>query len=280
MSLKQIIPKGFYLGATSDYQTLSRDSRLQELVKANFNLITSDRDFKITTIARTPDQWDFSGSDWFVDFANKYDLKLRGHLMVWFRSLPDWLKEMETYQFKRFLKEYIQATLTRYPSITDWDICGEAIDDTGKIRESLLSFHLGDDWVKTCLIWAREAAPNAKLFYSEFKLQNEVKQQPVLRIIDDCLEEGPIIDGIAIQLHHNSLGGLKLFPLKEFIEQVKYRGLTNHFSEITFWSKRGKQNDFVAILQATAYRELLRFCLIHDIEVFNIWGITDLYSWR
>ena len=106
MSLKQIIPKGFYLGATSDYQTLSRDSRLQELVKANFNLITSDRDFKITTIARTPDQWDFSGSDWFVDFANKYDLKLRGHLMVWFRSLPDWLKEMETYQFKRFLKEF------------------------------------------------------------------------------------------------------------------------------------------------------------------------------
>ncbi|WP_375293959.1 endo-1,4-beta-xylanase, partial [Oscillatoria sp. HE19RPO] len=41
------------------------------------------------------------------------------------------------------LKSYIFETMQRYPEIIDWDVCGEAFDDKGYLRETILSYHLG-----------------------------------------------------------------------------------------------------------------------------------------
>ncbi|MCT7959051.1 endo-1,4-beta-xylanase [Laspinema palackyanum] len=280
MSLRAIIPSGFYLGATSNYKILSNDLKLQELVSENFNLITSDNDFKLGTIARCPDEWNFESSDWFVDFATNAKLKVRGHLMIWARSIPEWLRDMDSQQFRDFLKNYLEETLSRYPSIVEWDICGEAIEETGLLRESFLSYHLGNEWAKTCLIWARNIRPDAKLFYSEYRLQGYRKQKGVLSLIDNYLREGNILDGLGVQLHHNTLGTFRLFGFKDFLKTIESRGLKIHFSEVTVWDNTSLSKHFGELSQAVAYSELFRLCRDCGSEVFNIWGTTDRYSWR
>lgn len=280
MGLKKSIPKGFYFGATSNYKTLKDDSTLQELIAENFNLITSDNDFKLGSIGRGPEGWSFEASDWFVDFADKAGLEVRGHLMIWPRSIPDWLRDMESLQVRGFLRDYLETTLIRYPSIVDWDICGESFNDTGGIRESFLSYHLGNDWVKTCLIWAKNIRPDARLFYSEYRLQGYRKQNSVLKLIDDIRLDGNILDGIGVQLHHNTMGTFRLFGFKDFLKLIQIRGLKIHFSEVTVWDNTSLSTKFGQLSQAVAYSELLRLCRACGSEVFNIWGTTDRYSWR
>lgn len=280
MNLNKIIPKGFYLGATSNYKLLKDDCKLQDLVANNFNLITSDNDFKLTRVARYPSRWDFEGSDWFVNYASDSGLKVRGHLMIPGGKIPKWLNGMDSKQFRRFLKSYFKATLIRYPSITDWDVCGECFDDNGTIRRNFLSERLGNDWVKTCLTWAREFRPDAKLFYSEYRLQGYRKQKSVIKLINECQLEGNVLDGLGVQLHHNTLGTFRLFGFKDFLKTIRERGLIIHFSEVTLWSNTALSEQFGNISQAVAYSELLRLCQESGSSVFNVWGTTDRYSWR
>ncbi|WP_254568815.1 endo-1,4-beta-xylanase [Oscillatoria sp. HE19RPO] len=278
--MRDLIPPSFYLGTGEDYLTLVSDDKLQELIAQNFNLLTPSNSLKLRRVGQHPHTWDFNQSDWIVNFATKNNLTLRGHLMVWARSIPDWVKDMESYQFSQMLKSYIFETMQRYPQIIDWDVCGEAFNDNGYLRETILSYHLGAKWIHRCLLWAQEARPDASFFYSEFRLQRFQKQESVLKLIQSCLNEGIPLNGISIQLHHNIAGTLKLFTLKDFIRKIQGKGLNVHFGEVTLWNQVTPVGRVQLLSQAIAYSELLRLALDCGITTFNLWGTTDRYSWR
>ncbi|MCT7988829.1 endo-1,4-beta-xylanase [Laspinema olomoucense] len=280
MGLKNCIPKGFYLGCAEEVTHLKTDELLQELIVKNFNFITPQNALKLGRIGKNPHDWNFEESDWVINFAHTHNLSVRGHLMTWARSIPEWMREMESYQFSQLIKEYIFETMRRYPTIKNWDVCGEAFDDKGNIRDTILSALIGPHWVRQTLIWAREARPDARLFYSEYRLQGYRKQKALLKLINELLIEGNILDGIGVQLHHNTLGVLRLFGFKDFLKTLTTKGLTIHFSEVTVWDKTTLSENFGRLSQAVAYSELFRLCRDCGSEVFNIWGSTDRYSWR
>lgn len=280
MGLREVIPKGFYLGCSEQVSILKTDELLQEIAVNNFNLITPQNSLKLGVVAKNPDSFNFEESDWLVDFATKHNLEIRGHLMLWARSIPDWTRGMEGYQFKATVKNYIVETLRRYPQIKIWDICGESFDDRGNPRDTILSASIGDDWIQQSLLWAKEVRPDAKLFYSEFSLHRPLKQQAVLNLIESCDSMDIPLDGIGIQLHHNLAGIFKLFRLKNFIKKIQSRGIDTHFSEITIWGQTSINGNFSQFSHGIAYSELLRLAGDCGINTFNLWGITDRYAWR
>lgn len=280
MSLKALIPSNFKLGTGEDFKSLSQDERLQELISDNFNLLTPANSLKLGRIAKNPDSLDFNEADWFVDFADRNNLIVRGHMMVWGRSIPEWVRDMESYQFSATIKDYIFETMKRYPKIIDWDVCGEGYEDNGNLRETILSYHLGSNWIERCLLWANEARPDARLFYSEFKLHRIQKQQSILNLIENCKNNDIPLDGISVQLHHTVAGVLRLLGLKGFLKKIHDRNLSIQFSEVTLWNHSSNPGRVELLSHAIAFNELLRMALDIGVDTFNIWGATDRYAWR
>lgn len=280
MGLRTVIPEGFNLGCSEDVRNLQSDELLQQLIVDNFNILSCQNSLKLKRVGANPYSWVFDDFDWLVNFAGNNGLKIRGHLMLWARSIPDWLGEMESHQFRPLIKEYIQETLTRYPSIKVWDICGESYDDNGNQRDTILTALIGKEWVQDALIWAREVRPDATLLYSEFKLHRPRKQNSVLNLVDYCALNSIPLDGIAVQLHHNVLGAFKLFTLNDFIKKLQCKGMKVEFSEVTLWGQKTLNGDVCKTSQAVAYSELLRLSRDCGVTTFNFWGSTDRYAWR
>lgn len=280
MSLKPLIPSSLKLGTGEDFKALSQDERWQHLLTENFNLLTPTNSLKLGRVAKKTHSLDFNEADWFVDFADKKNLIVRGHLMVSGRSIPEWLKDMESRQFSATIKDYIVQTMRRYPKIIDWDVGGEAFEDNGNLRATILSYHLGANWIQLCLLWAKEARPDARLFYSEFKINRLTKQKSVLKLIESCRVESIPLDGISVQLHHNVAGTLKLLGLKGFLRKIQDRKLVTQFTEISLWNHSPSPVRVELRAHAIAFNELLRMALVMGIDTFNVWGATDRYAWR
>lgn len=277
------------------------------LLKTEYNALVLGNKMKMSNLLRTRPQDPFNvkigdintaNIDKFIAYADKYDMRKRGHVMIWYNQIPSWLKieapEWSAQQIYDFSKSYILA-LSSYckGKIDEWDVINEAIVNNG-FREDTwykivntqansngeIGYH---NYFAYLFKWARLGDPNVELFYNDYNIEafgtskNNFMRTFVKKLKSDY--SAPI-DGVGLQSHFK----INL-TTNDFISRVGKTiddlGESNFIANITELDIRICNGDTQTLEdQKKAYKNIVSTAFSRDnCKTILIWGPSDSDSW-
>lgn len=196
------------------------------------------------------------------------------------------------------MKEHIDVVVKRYKDVIYcWDVFNEAISDS-KWGEPLRDSHFfkivgNDEYIRKAFIFAREADPNALLFYNDYNECDPAKRDRIYNMIKKMKEDGIPVDGIGMQGHYNIYG-----PSEEDMEAAlqKYSEIVDHIHvtelDIRVNQEMGGQLQFSRnegavitqdqkTLQEYQYNKFFRLLRKYSnkVDCVTFWNLSDRDSW-
>lgn len=270
---------GLEIGACATLEDLE-DDRYAELLGDEFNRLALENDLKWGPVHPERETYAFERADELVDFAERHDMAVTGHTLVWHVQNPEWLQQ-DWYadELADELRSHIHTVTDRYADRIDtWDVVNEAVDDSGELRDTLWLEQLGEDYIADAFRWASDHT-EADLYYNEYGLPyDDAKQDRVYRLLGDLLDRGVPVEGIGLQMH---CVGVHPAPeqIRATIQRFQELGLEVRVSELDVAYHDDERPDGVNATQAAYYRETVRACLDSGVESITLWGVTDDRSW-
>lgn len=302
-SLKEAYKDYFTIGVAVNNRNV-QDPAQMELILKEFNSITAENAMKLQPTEPEKGQFNWEDADRIADFCRRNGLKLRGHNLMWHSQIGRWMymdeegKLLSKEELFANMKHHIDAIVSRYKDVVYcWDVVNEAIADNvmpgqSPYRNSPLYQIAGDEFIRKAFEYAREADPNAILFYNDYNEADPGKRDRIYNMVKEMKEAGVPIDGIGMQGHYNIYS-----PSMEDIEAaiVKYASIVDyiHYTEldIRINTEMGGQLTFsqggptVAAWQRTMqedqYANLFKVLRKHADKVQNVtfWNLGDRDSW-
>ena len=310
-TLKDVFKNEFMIGAALNRnQIFEKDARGAEIVRTHFNSITPENILKWALVHPRPDKYDFAASDRLVEFGEKHDMFIVGHTLVWHRQTPNWVfedeqkKPVDRETLLSRMREHIFTVVGRYKGrIKGWDVVNEALNQDGTMRQSPWFKIIGEDYLVKAFQFAREADPNAELYYNDYDLELPAKRAAAVKLVKNLLAAGVTVSGVGLQ-NHNLMDWPSVADEDATIAAFSALGLKVHITELDVdvlprTTKPGadyavdirvtpKLNPYVAGLPDTVhaalakrYAELFQVYLKHRdaIERVTFWGVADGDSW-
>lgn len=224
-TFKDAYKNAFKVGAALNEDIVSgKDKQSQQIVLQQFNTITAENVMKAEVVNPAPNVYNFQPADDFVNFAEKNNMFVIGHTLVWHNQTPAWFFTQKNgqpntpeQQIER-MRQHIQKVAGRYAGRVDaWDVVNEVIADDGSYRPTtwVNGVGSGDEMVKHAFKFASQYAPNTELYYNDFNAWRPTKRDGIVRMVKMLQAAGIRIDGIGIQGHW----GLN-YPQNSDIEQA------------------------------------------------------------
>ena len=281
----------FYIGAAVNEETIRTHD---ELIRRHFNSITAENSMKLMSIHPEADRWDFALADELVDYAQKNNLKMRGHTFVWDLQAPDWLlKKDGAYVTREELlaryDEHIRIAAEHFPTPYAWDIVNEAIENKGGknlLRVSPLTEIIGEDFIEQSFLIAAKYIKNATLFYNDYDETFEWKCDKFCELIKKLKESCPI-GGLGLQGHYN-MYTMPIDDVKRSMERYAKLGLPIHITELDVpafdredYTLMGEPTAEMRRMQEDYYDELFKIYREYRevIECVTLWGVADDATW-
>lgn len=275
-------PHGLLIGAAVDYARLEADPAYAALVTSQFNLLVAENSMKLTHTHPHPNTYTFEAADKLIDFAERHNMKMRGHTLIW-HALPQWIKDKDDWQkdeLELVMAEHITTVVSHFRGrVAYWDVVNEALSGYFGMRRTVWSKTLGDNFADRAFIYAHQADPEVKLFYNDFRVEGlNPKANRLYDYVKGMKERGVPIHGVGLQSHMHF--GLPSYEaMVAHFERLASLGLEIHLTEIDVGIPkpvtRGK-----LIKQAIRYRRLLDACLaVKACTAYVLWGASDKYSW-
>lgn len=306
--LKDAYKDYFTIGVAVNSRNVT-DAAQMELIKKEFNSITAENDMKVALIQPKEGEFHWENADKIANFCRQNGIKLRGHNLCWHSQFADWMftdkkgNPVKKEVFYARLKKHIQAVVTRYKDIIYcWDVVNEAMADqafswpghpANPYRESKLYKLCGDEFIAKAFQFAREADPNALLFYNDYNAADPGKRDRIFNMVKKMKDAGVPIDGIGMQGHYNIYG-----PSEDDIDAAitKYATIVKHihFTELDLRTnmEQGGQLQFsrgeakpmapyLQTLQEDQYARIFRIFRKHADVIDNVtfWNLGDKDSW-
>ena len=278
--------------------TAVRSSQLSESAYAltlahEYNMVEPEDAMKWWVLRPDAATYDFRQGDEIVRFAQAHHMKIRGHCLVWGRYNPDWLAQghFTAPQLSELLHEHIDRVIKHYAGqVFAWDVINEALDENGKVRDSLWynqpgigSAGMGTDYIEQLFRWAREADAQALLFFNDAEGEGlNRKSDAIYAMVKDFKHKSVPIDGVGLQLHVENLD-VDIPALAANIARLTALGVQVHITELDVSlpldsSGRAHADDLAR--QADIYRRIIRACLASPgCTAIQTWGFSDKYSW-
>lgn len=208
-TLKEAYADDFYIGASLSLDQISgKEPAAMDMVAKHFSSITPENILKWEEVHPKPGQYNFEAADRYVAFGEKHGMHIIGHTLVWFHQTPDWVfqddsgKPLGREALLERMKEHIFTVVGRYRGrIHGWDVVNEAIARDGSWRKSKWYEILGEDHVAKAFEFARQADPDAELYYNEYDFELLPKREGIIRLLKGLKAKGVHIDGLGIQGH-------------------------------------------------------------------------------
>ena len=276
--------RSFYVGAAVAVRPLKNDPLYRETLRREFNIVVAENAFKWDALRPSRRRFDFAGADAVVEFARANGMKVRGHTLVWHRQVPRWLVagKFTRDEVVSLLRRHIHAVVGRYRGkVSAWDVVNEAVDDeTGGLRtDSFWHRALGPEYIELAFRFAREADPDAKLYYNDYSAEEmNKKSDGVYRLLRELKRRGVPVDGVGWQMHET--GGFRVGPAhRENAKRLAALGLELSITEMDVRVKLpASAEDYER--QAAGYASAAEFCLSEpSCKAFLLWGVADKYSW-
>ena len=275
----------FDIGVAIAPQSLDKSNEVA-LIKRHMNSLTAENAMKWSSIEPTEGNFNWSNADKIVDFAVANGLKVRGHTLCWHQQVPDWVFEDNEAEASKELvlerlKSHIAAVVGRYKGkIYAWDVVNEAIDDGGGYRDSKWYSICGEDYIFEAFKAAREADPDAKLFYNDYNATEPQKRYSIEELLENLVSR-QLVDGMGLQGHWN-LDGPYLSRIRDAFDSYAALGVELQITELDI--NTGSATEYTSTTeskQKSAYgRYFQEFRDYKDkITSVTFWGLTDGHSW-
>lgn len=312
-ALKEVIGDAFLIGAALNHAQIYNQDRLgSELVTRHFNSITPENVTKWELIHPQPGIYDFEAADRFVEFGEKHDMFMVGHTLVWHSQTPSWVFEdeegnpLDRDALLQRMRDHIHTVVGRYKGrIHGWDVVNEALNEDGSLRESPWYQIIGKDYLVKAFQFAREADPDAELYYNDYSLENPDKRAGAIRLVRYLQENGAPITGIGTQGHY-FLDWPELEEIEKTILELAALGIDVMITELDIdvlpqaFDYMGADISVRADLEerlnpypnglpehvdrqlAQRYREIFEIFRNYSEHITRVtfWGVTDGDSWK
>ena len=258
---------------------LQADGGIYEAIAGSeFGVMSPESSMKWEPLNPLPGRFEFADMDTLMNFAEFYGMQVRGHPLVWHSSLPDWVEATVPEEREVHMREFITRVMTRYADRIDyWDVVNEPISEFSGLRDSLWFQAMGESYIDTAFLQARELDPTATLVLNEFDIGFAGRKfDDLLALVDRLLEREVPVDAVGFQMHvFSSFDQFDEFAAN--MAAIAERGLDIHITELDV----ALVDDDTEATQAEVFERVADACLAQPrCTVLQTWGFTDRYSFR
>ena len=306
--LKDAYKDYFTVGVAVNQRNVSDEAQM-DIIKKQYNSVTAENDWKPGMIHPKEGVWNFERADKIANFCRENGIKMRGHCLCWHSQFADWMfvdkkgKPVKKEVFYERLREHIHTVVNRYKDVVyAWDVVNEAIADGGSprhgqepnpYRQSRHYQLCGEEFIAKAFEFAREADPDALLFYNDYSTVDPGKRERIYEMVKKMKEAGVPIDGIGMQGHYNIY-----FPDEELLDKAitRFSEIVSHIhiteldlrtntesgGQLAF--SRGEAKPlagYMQTLQEDQYARIFKVLRRHKDVIDNVtfWNLSDKDSW-
>ena len=302
-SLKEVVSKSCRkvdIGAAVKPKPLSQDGLYPRVLAGEFNSVVVEHHLKWAPLCHSLPgpladesptdrlgRYDFHYSDYVVDWALRNDMKVKGHVLVWHVTTPEFVKDFSAQEMKEQIKRHIFTTMGHYKGrIQVWDVVNESLAPDGTLAKNMFLEKLGPGYIEQCFRWAHEADPTATLLYNDNKVEGTgtPKSEGFYKLLAELKRRRVPIHGCGLQAHFDAAGtGLKRPPtprmVKEQIRRLGELGLSVNISEMDVRVSRLPPN-LRQVAQKQIYHDIVAAALTEPaFDGVWLWGFTDRHTW-
>jgi endo-1,4-beta-xylanase len=269
-----------------------------ELLKKHFDILTAENAMKPLYLQGEKGEYTFDAADKLVDAALEAGLKMHGHTLAWHQQSPEWINRegIDRNEAIENLVDHAKTVAGHFRGrVVSWDVLNEAINDNpfnpqdwrATLRHVPWYNAIGEDYIAIVFKAAREADPDAKLYYNDYNLDNPNKAMAVYHMVKEINEQyhnvlgRPLIDGIGMQGHYRV--GINIDSVAASLRQFASLGVEVSITELDVQAGASYQlTAEQALLQGAAYARLFALFREHSdvLGRVTIWGLDDGASWR
>ena len=307
-SLKEVFKNDFAIGTAMNTQQIEeKDPGAARLIPEQFNAVTPENIMKAEVIHPEWNRYDFDLADKLVAYAKKNNMIVNAHTLIWHSQTPAFLRRIkDADSVKQYFVNHINTVASRYDGkVYSWDVVNEALNEDGTLRNSIFLQKLGDDYIVEAFRLAQKAAPNTKLYYNDYNIEQPKKRAGAIAIIKKIQAAGVRIDGVGIQGHWH-MDNPPLENIEESIKEFAALGIEVMFTELDLSAlpnPRGRNNsadisntaqynaeinpytklfpDSAQQKLAKSYADIFNLFLKYkdNISRVTFWGVDDGQSW-
>jgi endo-1,4-beta-xylanase len=270
------------------------------ILAEQFSVVTPGNEMKWGVVEPTQGQFDWSGADRLVAFAEQHRQLVRGHTLLWHNQLPTWLTTgvangtITSSQLMGLLEQHIFTEVGRYRGkIWQWDVANEFFLDanpSGINPDDFWVSNLGPGIIPQAFKWARQADPRALLFYNDYNIAGEdgtnAKSDAVYAWLQQMLDQGVPIDGVGDQGHLDTQFGFSGPRMTQDLQRYAGLGLKVAITEAdvrTFVNNATDQvptDNLAVFAQPYEFGQMIKAALAVPACIsFTVWGFGDADSW-
>jgi endo-1,4-beta-xylanase len=285
------------------------DPTLSQITSDQFSVLTPGNEMKWQVVEPQQGNFDWTGADNLVNFAEAHRERVRGHTLVWHNQLPNWLTQgvangtISDSQLRDLLHQHITTEVSRYRGrIWQWDVLNEMLTDSNPSQINPNDFwisHLGPGIIADAFRWAHAADPDALLCYNDYNIAGEdgsnAKFDAAFAIVENLRTQRVPIDCVGDQGHLDLQFGFNPILMTQDLQAYANLGLKVAITEAdvrTFVEKTdSNQTPIVSRTDPTPshtanaaaadwYIGMLQSCLaVKACISFTVWGFADSESW-
>ena len=264
-----------------------------------FNMMVAENEMKMETLQPSKDQFSWGSADQLVTLAKNNSMTVRGHCLVWHTQQPTWLssdgkkndKGWTRQQALDIMKNHITKVLQHFKGkVVEWDVVNECLDDDQsiirtnpdgyKLRPTVWQLAIGDDYIDSAFVYARQADPDVLLYLNDYdvEMQGKAKAVAFYNLVKRLQSKNIPLDGVGLQCHFSN-GDVDSVKLEKTIHLFGEAGLKCIITELDMGTPSTSEQDLLE--QARNYRVITDIVLNNDnCPNLVIWGIKDNDSWR
>ena len=285
--------KGLLFGASFAMHELDRryGPRYSDIYINDASIVTSELEFKMSSLRPVPGKLEFAAADRLADFAAGHNMKLRGHTLIWNDDLPDWITQLTPKDAERLLEDHIVSVVERYRDrVAYWDVVNEPIGpwdkNAGNLRGGPFYAALGPGYIAKAFRTARAVAPSAKLVLNEAQSETadangQTFRTSLLDLLKRLKDEAVPVDAVGIQNHLKAAGPNDFPAFAAYLAGIASLGYEIHITELDVNDTgiAGSISDRDAAV-AGMYEDYLDAVLaLPAVKVVELWQLSDRTSW-
>ena len=260
------------------------DTRYRTVVDREFNYITAEYQMKWNVIETSPGVRNFSAGDAILAYADGQGMRVKGHTLIWHGSVPAWLNALSASDLRIAFENHIRAVGEHYRGrLLAWDVVNEAVADGGSgLRDTVFRQKLGDGYIADAFRLAREADPQALLFYNDYGGEGMgSKSERIYELLRGLRAQGVPVDGVGLQMHVSANSRQPDASIAANMRRLADLGLLVNISEmdVRISNVAGSVQSRLDA-QKAAYHDIVRLCVMEPrCDAVTFWGFTDAHTW-
>jgi endo-1,4-beta-xylanase len=312
-SIYQTLADYFPVGAEIDSSDLIGPH--EQLLVKHFDSIVSGNDMKWQFTEPQEGQFTYTVADEEVALAQKNNMRVRGHNLVWSNGteVPSWVfleedgktplsasnpadVQLLTQRIQNHIENVVQHFGT---AVYVWDVVNEPLDGTQSdcLQHGPFYQVLGAKYIESALQAARQYAPSGtELFINDYSLTDQSRLQCLIKVIGQLRRDHVPLDGIGHEMHthvdtpsaldvHSSFDTLHHhFPwLKQQVTELDMSVYLSTDNTSNYGANGGTVPESIIAQQGWLYRDYFdvfkALARRHELQAVTFWGMADDDTW-